>query len=94
VHPSADGYSHADGPRGRVVTREWIVEEHHQPVAREMLERALELKDQLAQRGVVLVQDTHYLLGLGRLGESGEPTQVAEDDDDLPAMAVEERLVA
>ena len=79
---------------GGVVARQRVVEEHHQPVAGEMLERALEPVDQVAERGVVLAQDPHDLLRLGRLGECGEPPQVAEDDDDLASVAVQERLVA
>ena len=43
---------------------------------------------------VVLLQDAHHLLGLARLGERREAAQVAEHDDDLAPVALEERLVA
>ena len=43
---------------------------------------------------MVLAQDRHHLLGLGGLGERREAAQVAEHDDDLAAVALEERLVA
>ena len=55
--------------RRPVVARQRVVEEHHQPVAGEALERSLEAEDELAQRRVVLGQDGHDLLGLARLGE-------------------------
>ena len=48
---------HPHGALRRVVARDRIVEEHHQPIAGESLERALEPVDQVAERGVVLAQD-------------------------------------
>ena len=86
--------AHPDRARRTVVAAHRVVEEDHQPVAGEPLERALEPEDQVAERGVVLLQDAHHLLGLARLGERGEPAQVAEHHDDLAPVALEERLVA
>ena len=43
---------------------------------------------------MVGVQDPHHVLRLARLREGGETPQVAEDDRDLAAVAVEQRLVA
>ena len=43
---------------------------------------------------MVLAQHRHQLLGLAGFGERGEVTQIAEDDDDLTTMALEERFVA
>ena len=51
-----------------------VVDEHHQPVAREALERALEAVDELAEGLVVLAEDAHHLLGLARLRERCEAT--------------------
>ena len=77
-----------------VVAGQRVVEEHHEPVAGEALEGALEPVDQLAERRVVLREHAHHLFGLARLGERGEAAQVAEHDHDLAPMAVEEGLVA
>ena len=77
-----------------VVARQRVVEEHHQPVAGEPLERPLEAEDEVAERRVVLAQHRHDLLGLAGLGEGGEAAQVAEHHDDLAPVALEERLVA
>ena len=78
----------------RVVARQRVVEEHHQPVAGEPLQGALEAVDQLAERPVVLAEHPHDLLGLAGLGERREVAQVAEDHHDLAPVAVQERLVA
>ena len=90
----AHGHRHLDGALGGVGTRERIVEEGHQPVAREAVERSLEAVDEIAQRRVVLAEHQHQVLGLDGLGERREAAQVAEHDRDLLAMALEERLVA
>ena len=63
-----------------------IVEEHHEAVAREALERARELRDALAHRGVVLGERRHHLFGLEALGEGGEAAQVGEEDGDQLAL--------
>ena len=80
--------------RPGVLTRHRVVEDHHQPVTGEPLERALEAEDEVAERGVVVAQHPHDLLGLAGLGEGGETPEVAEDDDDLAAVALQEGLIA
>ena len=92
--PVAHRHGHRDGPLGGVVDGQRVVEEHHEPVAGEALERALEPVDELAERGVVLREHPHDLFGLARLGERRESAQVAEDHHDLAAMTGEEALVA
>src|SRR5262249_25818535 len=71
-----------------------IVEKHHDPVARELVERPLELADQGPQRAVILAQETQHLLGLGGLGEGGVAAEITEHDDDLLTMAFKDFLVA
>jgi predicted ABC-class ATPase len=53
-----------------------IVEEHHQPIAREVLDGALLRHDDLADRLVVLAENSENLLRLGSLCESRETPQV------------------
>ena len=95
---SADPGPHRDAhpqrPQRAVLAAHRIVEEHHQAVAREPFQRALEPEDQVAERVVVLLQHAHHLLRLARLRERGEAAQVAEDHDDLAPVAGQERLVA
>ena len=79
---------------GPVRARQRVVEEHHHAVAGEPLEGALEAVDELAERRVVGAEHAHHVLRLGRLGERREAAQVAEDDRDLAAVALQERLVA
>ena len=43
---------------------------------------------------MILAQNCHDLLGLGRLREGREPAQIAEHHGDLAAVAVEQLLVA
>src|SRR5262249_52802695 len=89
----AHRHRHLDGALRRVGAWHWIVEEHHDPVARELVERALELTDQRSERAVVFAQEVEHLLGLGGLGEGGVAAEVAEHDDDLAAMTFEYLLV-
>ena len=79
--------------RGRVRDRHRIIEENHDTVAGELIERALILTDQRPQRAVVLVQEVEHLLGLGRLREGGVAAQIAEHDD-LSATTFKDLLVA
>ena len=69
--------------------RAWnrIIEQHQHAVADEAFERAFELVDQSAQRGVILLENGHYLLWLGGLRERREAAQIAEDDRNLATMA-------
>src|SRR6516162_8159481 len=62
------------------------LKKHHDAVARELVERALELANEGPQRAMILAQEVEYLLGLGSLREGGVAAQVAEHDDDLAAM--------
>jgi hypothetical protein len=64
------------------------------PVPGEPLEGALEARDQVAERVVVVVEHPHHLLRFGGLGEGREPAEVAEQHGDLPPVAPEEGLVA
>src|ERR1700757_4011185 len=61
-------------------------------ITRELIERALILTDQRPQRAVVLAQEVEHLLRLGGLRECRVTAQVAKHDDDLTAMAFENRL--
>jgi hypothetical protein len=74
---------HLDRALGRVGAEDGVVEEHHNPVARELVERAFELSDERPQRAMILAQEIEDLLGLGSLGEGGVAAQVAE-----PASAI------
>ena len=90
----AHGDRHLDGALRGVGTRERVVEEGHQAVAGEAVERPLVAVDEIAERGVVLAEHQHQVLGLDGLGERREAAQVAEHDRDLLPVALEERLVA
>ena len=69
-----------------------IVEEDHDPVAREVLERAVVGDNECTKRRVVQPQEPEHLLGLGGLREDGEVAEVAEQRGDLATMAGEHRL--
>jgi hypothetical protein len=71
-----------------------IVEEHHNPVTGELVERALKLADQRRLRAMIFAQEIEDFLGLGGLGEGGVAAQVTKYDDDLAAMTFEDLLVA
>ena len=86
--------SHFDRTNSRIRTRNRIIEEDHESVPGEALERSFESKDELSQRLVILTQYGHRLLGLPRLGKCGEAPQVAEHDRDLASVTLEEGLVA
>src|SRR5688572_30088773 len=70
--------------------RHRVVEEDHDPVAGEVLERSRMRGNELTRRRVVFANDVDQLLGLGRLYERGEPAEVEVDDRDLGTMAREE----
>ena len=67
-----------------------IVEQDQHAIAGEALERSLIAVDQRAQRFVIVVEDAHHLLGLGRLGEGGEAAQIAKQHADLAPVAFEQ----
>ena len=85
---------HPDGACRPIRTRDRIIEEDHQPVAGESLQRPLVLEDELAQGGVILAQNAHRVFRLNGLGEGCEAAQVAEDDGDLTTVTLEDRFVA
>jgi len=58
-----------------------------------VVEGTLERGDDRPHRGVVVAQRGHHLFRLGALGKAGKAAQVAEHNDDLAAMAFEDRLV-
>src|SRR5205085_11244504 len=64
----AHRHRHVDGALGRVGDRQRVVEEHHDAVARELIERALELADKRAQRAMVFAQEIEDFLGLRGFG--------------------------
>ena len=71
-----------------------IVEKHHDPVARELVERAHELGDERPQRAVVFAKEGEVFLGFGGLGKGGVAAQISDHDDNLAAVAFEDLLVA
>src|SRR5262249_3537201 len=87
-------HRHLDRSLGRVGDWYGVIEEDHNAVTGELVERALELADQRSQRPVVLAQEVEDLLRLGGLSEGGVAAQIAEHDDDLAAMAFEDLLIA
>src|SRR5215475_5229766 len=86
------GYREADRLALVVFHGERIVEEHHHPVAREMLERPVVRVDQLAEELVVDPQDLEQLFRSSRLGEGGEAPEIAEEAGDVGAMASKQLL--
>src|SRR6516165_344791 len=90
----AHRHRHLDGALGGVGDWHRIVEEHHDPVARELVERAFELADERPQSAMVFAQKIEHFFGLGGLGEGGVAAQIAKYDDDLAAMAFEDFFVA
>jgi hypothetical protein len=60
----AHRYRHLDRALRRVGAWHRIIEEHHDPVTRELVERALELGDERPQRAVVFAQERENLLRL------------------------------
>jgi hypothetical protein len=90
----AHGDRHLHRARRRVGTGDGIVEEHHEPVAGEPLERTLVAGDESPDRRVIVAQQAHHVFGIGFLGESGEAAKIAEEHGDLPPVRSEHRLVA
>ena len=71
---------------------DWIVEEHHQAVTREPLQRAAEFRDPDAERLVVAAEDVEDVLGRRRLAERREAAKVREHDGDLAPVAGQQAL--
>jgi hypothetical protein len=84
---------HAHRLSAGIVNRHRVVEHHHQSVAGEALDRALEFVNDDTDARVIFAQEAHHLLRLRGFGEGGESAQVAKDDRDLPAMAFERAIV-
>ena len=78
---------HPDGAQRVVRLLDRVVEPDVDPVAGEVLERALVLDDPRPHRGVVLAQHAEELLRVRRLRERGVPAEVAEHGRDHPAGA-------
>src|SRR5262245_55304995 len=90
----ADRDGHRDRTLGRVGDRYGVVEEHHDAIAGELVERPLELADQRPERAVILAQKIQHLLRLGGLGEGGVAAKIAEHDNDFTAMTLQNLFVA
>src|SRR6516162_11665196 len=90
----AHRHLHVDRPFDRIGSRQRIVEEHHDPVAAIMVDRAFEAGNDRPERGVIVAQQCHDLLRLGALGKGSEAAQITEHDDDLAAMAFEYAFIA
>jgi hypothetical protein len=65
---------HLDRTLRWVGARYRIVEEHHDPVTGELVERPFELGDERPQRAVIFAQKFEDLLGLGGFSEGGVAT--------------------
>src|SRR5205807_5488355 len=63
-------------------------------IAGETIERSFVTVDQRSQRAVILAQDSHYVLRLGGLRKRGKAAHIAEQHDDVAAVALEDRLTA
>src|SRR5712692_2135865 len=84
---------HTDGALGGVGAGKGVVEEDHHSIPGEMLDRSLVAKDQLAHSGVELLENSHHLFRLSRLGERGEAAQVAENDGDFLPVVLQKLLL-
>src|SRR5262245_61856295 len=85
---------HSDCARRRVRTRYRIVEQHQESVANEPFDCTLVLMNNRTKIGVILTQNRHDFLGFGGFSKRREPAQIAKDDGDVAAMAVEQTFVA
>jgi hypothetical protein len=98
LRTDADALSHRQRKLGRLelrlLDRRGVVEEDHQTVASEVLQRAAVPSDELARRLVVLPHDVDQLLGLRGLGERREPAQVEVRDDDVRAVSSKKLLAS
>src|SRR5215469_16711356 len=90
----AHRHRHLNRALCRVGDRYWVIEKNHDAIARELVERALELGNERPQRAMISAQEVEHLLGLRGLGERGIAAQIAEHHDDLATMAFEDLLVA
>ena len=92
VEPLLRGEREPHGPQLMMLERQRIVEEDHEAVSRELLERAFVDGDQLAERPVVLAKHVEQLFGRSGLGERGEAAEIAEQTRDVRPVPDEESL--
>src|SRR5262245_42599439 len=92
LEPLAECEREADRLQLVVLDRHRVVEEHHDAVSRELLQRAAMLREQRADGAVVCTQHFDQILGRSRLGEPGEVAQVGEEAGDVGAVAGEDLL--
>ena len=59
-----------------------------------MIQRALEPGDDRSKRAMVVTQQRSHLFGFCMLGKGREPANIAEHNDNLPAMTFENAFVA
>ena len=90
----SDVEDHPDRTLRVVVARNRVVEEHHDPVAREPLERASVFMNQCPDDLVVVAKHTHHFLGLTGFGERCEVPEIGEYDGYFAAMAPQQGFVA
>ena len=69
-----------------------VVEEGHEAVSREVLERPFVDADERTHQAVMRPQEPEDLFGLGRLGEGREVPKVAEHRGDLTSMSRQQRF--
>ena len=77
-----------------ILARQRIIEQDHERVAGETLQRSLMLVDEPANRRMILAQDRHDLFRLGRLGKCREPAKIAEQHGNRTAMAFQHAVTA
>ena len=92
-HDVANLQRHPHRPLGGVVALNRVVEEHHDPVAREPLERPFVGVDERPDGAVILAEHPHHLLGFAGLREGGEVPEIGEQHHDFAPMACEQVLV-
>src|SRR5918995_2143597 len=83
---SLSGQRQPDGLELVPADGQWIVEEDHDSIAREVLKGALVRRHQLAQHAVVLAQHVEQLLWCCGLSERRKAAQVREERRDVRAV--------
>jgi hypothetical protein len=87
-------HRHPDRALGWARDRHRVVEEHHDPIARELVARPLELADQWPQRAVILTQEVPDLLGPALSANAAYPRRSQNTTTISLAVALEDFLVA
>src|SRR5262249_61768012 len=85
---------HADRFELVVLDRRGVVEEHHQPVTREMLESAVVRRNQLADQAVILPQEFELFFGSRRLREGRRATEITEEARDIRTVPRQQLLAS